>query len=62
VNDRIVLHYEGPLDDVVGAHRDYVMRETLATDVRRGVPAAGDVRDVRFDGLDVRLGIARVGA
>ena len=61
VDDRIVLYYEGPLEDVTGAYREYVMRETLATDLRRGVPAGGLVRDLRFDGVNIRLGIARVG-
>jgi isoleucyl-tRNA synthetase len=59
VDDRIVLGYEGPLDDVLGAHRDYVMRETLTADLRRGVAAGGLVRDVRLDGVHVRLSIAR---
>jgi len=62
VHDRIVLHFEGPLEEVIGVHRDYVMRETLASDVRRGVPSGAAARDVRLDGANVRLSIARAGA
>ena len=61
VDDRIVLYYEGPLDDVVRAHRDYIMRETLATDLRSGMPAGADPRDVRLDGATVRLSVRRAG-
>ena len=62
VDDRIVLGYDGPLDDVLGAHREYVMRETLAADLRPGVGAGGLVRDVGLDGVHVRLSVARVKA
>jgi isoleucyl-tRNA synthetase len=61
VSDRIILHYEGPLDDVIRAHRDYVMRETLAIELRRGLPAGGAVRDVRLDGANIRLSLTRAG-
>jgi isoleucyl-tRNA synthetase len=62
VDDRIILYYEGPLDEVIRAHRDYVMRETLATDLRRGLPPGGAARDVRLDGGSIRLSIVRVNA
>jgi len=58
VDRRIVLHYEGPLEDVLRAHRDYIMRETLAAEIRSGLPASVAAREVRLDGVPVRLGIA----
>jgi isoleucyl-tRNA synthetase len=59
VEDRIVLGYDGPLDEVLSAHRDYVMRETLTADLRRGIDPDGLVRDVRLDGVDVRLSVVK---
>jgi isoleucyl-tRNA synthetase len=59
VDDRIVLHYEGPLDPLLAAHRDYIMHETLAVDLRRGLPPDARARAVRLDGVNIRLTIAR---
>jgi isoleucyl-tRNA synthetase len=59
VDDRIVLHYEGPLDPLLAAHRDYIMRETLAVELRAGLPAGAPARDIRLDGVNIRLSIAR---
>ncbi len=62
VDDRIILRYDGPLDDVLAAHREYVMRETLAADVRAGLPPSAAARAVRVDGAHIRLQIERAGA
>lgn len=59
VDDRIVLHYDGALEPVLEAYRDYIMRETLAVDLRRGLPAAAPARDVRLDGENIRLAVMR---
>ena len=59
VDDRIVLHYEGPLDPLLAAHRDYIMRETLTVELRAGLPAGAPARDIRLDGVNIRLSIAR---
>ncbi|HEU5298595.1 MAG TPA: class I tRNA ligase family protein, partial [bacterium] len=59
VDDRIVLHYDGAIDPLVAAHRDYIMRETLAVELRAGLPAGAPVHDVRLDGVNIRLTIAR---
>ncbi|MDQ7843231.1 MAG: class I tRNA ligase family protein [Armatimonadota bacterium] len=61
VNDRIVLHYEGPLQDLLAAHREYIMRETLTVEVREGVPAGQPARTLQLDGAQVRLALARHG-
>jgi isoleucyl-tRNA synthetase len=57
VDDRIVLHYEGPLEPVLRAHRDYIMRETLTSELRAGLPSKGTARDVKLDGVNIRLSI-----
>ncbi len=57
VDDRIVLHYEGPLEPVLQAHRDYIMRETLTSELRAGLPSKGTAREVRLDGVNIRLSI-----
>ncbi|HEU4798869.1 MAG TPA: DUF5915 domain-containing protein, partial [bacterium] len=57
VDDRIVLHYDGPLEPVLRAHRDYIMRETLTSELRAGLPSKGTARDVRLDGVNIRLSI-----
>ncbi|HXF81980.1 MAG TPA: class I tRNA ligase family protein [bacterium] len=59
VDDRIVVHYEGPLEPLLDAHRDDIMREVLAVELRRGLPAGLPAREVRLDGVRIRLAIAR---
>jgi isoleucyl-tRNA synthetase len=62
VADRIRLSVAGDAA-VLGAvdeHRDYVCAETLAVTLTFDDPAAGaTARDVRVDGVDVRLGLER---
>ncbi len=57
VDARIVLHYEGPLDPVLAAHRDYIMRETLTTEIRAGIPPQAHAVVVRVDTDAARVGI-----
>jgi len=59
VDDRIILHYEGPLQDLLASHREYVMRETLAVELREGLPAGAPAHALRLDGVTVRLSLAR---
>jgi len=59
--DRIVLYIEGDaaLDDLLGQHRDYVLRETLGLGLERRPPTAVTTREVRLDGLVARVGIEK---
>jgi isoleucyl-tRNA synthetase len=58
VDDRIALFHDGGLAPILRAHRAYIERETLATEVREDRARAG--HDVRLDGGQVRVGIARL--
>ncbi len=67
IADRITLYYEGDarLSEALEVHREYVLREVLAADARRGVPTEGSTegdsvhrKTHRVDGREVRLGIA----
>jgi isoleucyl-tRNA synthetase len=63
IADRITLYYDGDnyFAEVLQAHRDYVLREVLATDARRGIPGDGErvhQKAVRLDGREVNLSIA----
>ena len=59
VDDRIVLHYDGPLAALLAAHGDYVARETLAVALKAGLTDGLVTRDLNLDDVRVRVGIAR---
>jgi len=61
VSDRIVLYLEGgpELEDLLAAHGQYVRAETLAQEVVQAAPATVPAREVRLDGLRVRMAVAR---
>lgn len=65
IADRITVYYDRDTDliGLLSAHREYVIREVLALDVRPGAPLGdGPVhwKTIRLDGRDIRLGIAQV--
>jgi len=59
VDDRIVLHYEGDLEKLLQVHGKYLARETLSLEVRRGLSGALATREVRLNGVYIRVGVAR---
>jgi isoleucyl-tRNA synthetase len=68
IDDRIVLLHDDGLNDLLRVHGDYVRRETLAEATAQmdgpvPVSAAGQSvyhKDLRLDGEEVRVGIARI--
>lgn len=61
VSDRIVLYIEGgpELEDLLAAHGQYVRVETLTQEVVHAAPATVPSREVRLDGLRIRMAVAR---
>jgi len=59
VSDRIVLYYEGPLQDLLAAYGEYIRRETLAVELREGLPSGQPAHTLQLDGAQVRLALAR---
>jgi isoleucyl-tRNA synthetase len=61
VSDRIVLYLEGgpELEDLLAAHGQYVRAETLTQEVVHAAPATVPAREVRLDGLRIRMAVAR---
>ncbi|MDQ7840141.1 MAG: isoleucine--tRNA ligase [bacterium] len=61
VSDRIVLYLEGgpELEELLAAHGQYVRAETLTQEVVHVVPATVPAREVRLDGLSIRMAVAR---
>ncbi len=58
--DRILLFVEGEgLRDVLTAHRDYVLRETLGVDLQEKVPSGVAGREVRLDGVSARIALRK---
>jgi isoleucyl-tRNA synthetase len=62
VSDRIVLHLQGDagLEEVLRAHRDYIMAETLSTAIRVNDEDPHDHKEVQIDGLRARVAVERV--
>ncbi|MBI3997941.1 MAG: class I tRNA ligase family protein, partial [Armatimonadetes bacterium] len=62
VSDRIVLYLDGDvgLEDLLAAHREYVLAETLGTDIRPGAAAKPGARELRLDGLVAHLAVERL--
>ncbi len=58
IDDRIVLHYEGDLEALLRAYGEYLTRETLSVEVRRGLAGAVATREVRLNGAYIRVGVA----
>ncbi len=58
VDDRIILHYEGDLEGLLQAHKEYLTRETLSVEVRRGLTGAIATREVQLNGVYIRVGVA----
>lgn len=61
VSDRIRLHVSGDagLEAVVASHRDYIMAETLATDLTAGAGSHPEAKEIRIDALQARIALAR---
>ena len=61
VSDRIILYLDGSdgLNEVLEAHRGYVLAETLATEVRPGAASRPAVREVVLDGVRARVALER---
>jgi len=61
VSDRIVLYVDGgaEVQAVLQAHRDYVMGETLAVDVRPGAAQQPGAREIRLDGVVAWVAVVR---
>ncbi|MGH2628544.1 MAG: DUF5915 domain-containing protein, partial [Anaerolineales bacterium] len=58
--DRIVLFVEGEgLEEVLAAHREYLLRETLGVDLKEKVPSGVAGREVRLDGLFARIALRK---
>ena len=59
--DRIVLYVEGNgLDELLREHREYVLRETLGTELRGKVPPTLTAREVHLDGVAARIAVKKV--
>lgn len=63
VSDRITLFLDGDraLDEVLAAHRDYIMAETLSVAIRSGDAFPSPPREVRADGLVARVAVQKAG-
>ncbi len=61
VSERIVLYLEGgpEIEDLLAAHGQYVRAETLTTKVVHAAPGGASAREIRLDGLRVRMAVAR---
>lgn len=61
VSDRIVLYLEGgpELEDLLAAHGQYVRAETLTMEIVRAAPATAPSREVRLEGMLIRMAVAR---
>ncbi|HET8679887.1 MAG TPA: DUF5915 domain-containing protein, partial [bacterium] len=61
VSDRIVLYIDSPdgLDEVLDAHRGYVLAETLATEIRPGAAGLPGVREVSLDGVRAKVALVK---
>ncbi|HEV8340641.1 MAG TPA: isoleucine--tRNA ligase [bacterium] len=58
--DRIVLFVAGEgLEEVLAAHRDYLLRETLSVDLKEELPAGVAGREVRLDGASARIALRK---
>jgi isoleucyl-tRNA synthetase len=57
--DRIILFVEGDdaLADVLRDHREYLLRETLGVELQRRLPPDAAAREVRLDGVVVRIAL-----
>jgi isoleucyl-tRNA synthetase len=63
VSDRIVVYLDGDpgLEPLLAAHRDYLLSETLGTEIRPGAARQPGVREVHLDGLRVQVAVTRQG-
>jgi isoleucyl-tRNA synthetase len=62
VSDRITLYVDGApeLQQVLAAHRDYIMAETLSTSIQTNAAGLAGVKDVKLDGIVARVAVERV--
>jgi len=62
IADHIVTYYQGDgkADEVVSAHRDYVMQETLSRDLANAAPPDGAyIEEHDLDGVKLTVGVKR---
>ena len=63
IADRIATYYDGPerLDEMVEAHKDYILGETLSDELTKAAPPDGAyTKEHEMDGLDVTFAVKRV--